>query len=123
MRPQTMCVSATPAAWEIEQSGGVFVEQLIRPTGLSVPPVIVRPARTQVDELVGEVRQVAAAGYRLVIFHTSNLHSQLLCIPISQVRRVSGRDSPLKARPSSLTHGRVCETSQSKRTGGRTVAA
>ena len=69
MRPQTMCVSATPAAWEIEQSGGVFVEQLIRPTGLSVPPVIVRPARTQVDELVGEVRQVAAAGYRLVIFH------------------------------------------------------
>jgi excinuclease ABC subunit B len=67
MRPQTMCVSATPAAWEIEQSGGVFVEQLIRPTGLSDPPVIVRPARTQVDELVGEVRQVAAAGYRTLV--------------------------------------------------------
>jgi excinuclease ABC subunit B len=67
MRPQTMCVSATPAAWEIEQAGGVFVEQLIRPTGLSDPPVIVRPARTQVDELVGEVRQVAAAGYRTLV--------------------------------------------------------
>jgi excinuclease ABC subunit B len=67
MRPQTTCVSATPAAWEIEQSGGVFVEQLIRPTGLSDPPVIVRPARTQVDELVGEVRQVAAAGYRTLV--------------------------------------------------------
>jgi excinuclease ABC subunit B len=67
MRPQTVCVSATPAAWEIEQSGGVFVEQLIRPTGLSDPPVIVRPARTQVDELVGEVRQVAAAGYRTLV--------------------------------------------------------
>ena len=67
MRPQTTCVSATPAAWEIAQSGGVFVEQLIRPTGLSDPPVIVRPARTQVDELVGEVRQVAAAGYRTLV--------------------------------------------------------
>jgi excinuclease ABC subunit B len=67
MRPQTVCVSATPAAWEIAQAGGVFVEQLIRPTGLSDPPVIVRPARTQVDELVGEVRQVAAAGYRTLV--------------------------------------------------------
>jgi excinuclease ABC subunit B len=67
MRPQTVCVSATPATWEIEQSGGVFVEQLIRPTGLSDPPVMVRPARTQVDELVGEVRQVAAAGYRTLV--------------------------------------------------------
>jgi excinuclease ABC subunit B len=67
MRPQTVCVSATPATWEIAQTGGVFVEQLIRPTGLSDPPVIVRPARTQVDELVGEVRQVAAAGYRTLV--------------------------------------------------------
>jgi excinuclease ABC subunit B len=67
MRPQTMCVSATPGSWDLDQSGGVFVEQVIRPTGLIDPPVDVRPARTQVDDLVGEVRQVAARGYRALI--------------------------------------------------------
>src|SRR5436190_24231141 len=67
MRPQTFAVSATPSAWEIEQASGVFVEQVIRPTGLTDPPVLVRPARTQVDDLVGEARQVAAAGYRTLV--------------------------------------------------------
>ncbi|MFL6971105.1 MAG: excinuclease ABC subunit UvrB, partial [Xanthobacteraceae bacterium] len=67
MRPQTTCVSATPAGWELEESGGVFVEQVIRPTGLIDPPVDVRPARTQVDDLVGEIRQVAARGYRALV--------------------------------------------------------
>jgi excinuclease ABC subunit B len=67
MRPQTMCVSATPGPWEINQAGGVFAEQVIRPTGLIDPPVDVRPARTQVDDLVGEVRQVAQQGYRSLI--------------------------------------------------------
>jgi excinuclease ABC subunit B len=67
MRPQTTCVSATPGPWDLEQSGGVFVEQVIRPTGLIDPPVDVRPARTQVDDLVGEVRQVAARGYRALV--------------------------------------------------------
>ncbi len=67
MRPQTVAVSATPGGWEIDQAGGVFVEQVIRPTGLIDPPVEVRPARTQVDDLVGEVRAVAAAGYRALV--------------------------------------------------------
>ena len=67
MRPQTLCVSATPGPWEINQSGGVFAEQVIRPTGLIDPPVDVRPARTQVDDLVGEVRAVAQAGYRALV--------------------------------------------------------
>jgi excinuclease ABC subunit B len=67
MRPQTVAVSATPSAWELEQSGGVFAEQVIRPTGLIDPPVDIRPARTQVDDLVGEVRQVALAGYRSLV--------------------------------------------------------
>jgi len=67
MRPQTIGVSATPGPWEIEQAHGVFAEQVIRPTGLIDPPVEVRPARTQVDDLVGEVRQVAAAGYRALV--------------------------------------------------------
>src|ERR1043166_6752645 len=67
MRPQTLAVSATPGPWELEQSGGVFVEQVIRPTGLTDPAVLVRPARTQVDDLVGEVRQVATAGFRTLV--------------------------------------------------------
>jgi excinuclease ABC subunit B len=64
MRPQTMAVSATPSSWELEESGGVFVEQVIRPTGLIDPPVDIRPARTQVDDVIGEIRQTAARGYR-----------------------------------------------------------
>jgi excinuclease ABC subunit B len=67
MRPQSVAVSATPAAWELNESGGVFVEQVIRPTGLIDPPVDIRPARTQVDDLVGEVRATAQAGYRSLI--------------------------------------------------------
>jgi excinuclease ABC subunit B len=67
MRPPTTCVSATPGPWELNESGGVFTEQVIRPTGLIDPPVDVRPARTQVDDLVGEVRQVAQRGYRALI--------------------------------------------------------
>jgi excinuclease ABC subunit B len=67
MRPQTSCVSATPGPWELNESGGVFTEQVIRPTGLIDPPVEVRPARTQVDDLVGEVRAVAQAGYRALV--------------------------------------------------------
>ena len=67
MRPQTLAVSATPSAWELNESGGVFAEQVIRPTGLIDPPVEVRPARTQVDDLVGEVRVVAQKGYRSLV--------------------------------------------------------
>src|SRR5205085_5306008 len=67
MRPQTVYVSATPGPWEIEQAHGIFAEQVIRPTGLIDPPVEVRPARTQVDDLVGEVRDVARRGYRALV--------------------------------------------------------
>jgi excinuclease ABC subunit B len=67
MRPQSVAVSATPSAWELNESGGVFVEQVIRPTGLIDPPVNIRPARTQVDDLVGEVRATAQAGYRSLV--------------------------------------------------------
>ena len=64
MRPQSVFVSATPASWEIDQSGGVFTEQVIRPTGLLDPEVEIRPVEMQVDDLLDEVRKVAAAGYR-----------------------------------------------------------
>jgi excinuclease ABC subunit B len=67
MRPQTMAVSATPGPWEMEEARGVFVEQVIRPTGLIDPPVEIRPARLQVDDLVGEVRQVAQKGFRSLV--------------------------------------------------------
>ncbi|WP_299860916.1 excinuclease ABC subunit UvrB [uncultured Hoeflea sp.] len=64
MRPSTVAVSATPGNWEMEQAGGVFAEQVIRPTGLIDPPVEVRPARAQVDDVLGEIRATAEAGYR-----------------------------------------------------------
>ncbi len=67
MRPQSVFVSATPAAWEIEQSGGVFVEQVIRPTGLLDPVIEIRPVETQVDDVMDEIRRVSAAGYRTLV--------------------------------------------------------
>ena len=67
MRPQSVFVSATPAAWEIEQAGGVFTEQVIRPTGLLDPQVEIRPVSMQVDDLLDEVRRVAADGFRVLV--------------------------------------------------------
>ncbi len=64
MRPQTIAVSATPGKWEMEEAGGVFAEQVIRPTGLIDPPVEVRPAKSQVDDVLGEIRETARKGYR-----------------------------------------------------------
>ncbi len=67
IRPQSIFVSATPGGWELGRSGGVFVEQVIRPTGLIDPPCILRPASTQVDDLIGEAKQVAARGQRVLV--------------------------------------------------------
>ena len=67
MRPLSVAVSATPGGWEMEQAGGVFAEQVIRPTGLIDPPVEVRPAKTQVDDVVGEIRETTRKGYRTLV--------------------------------------------------------
>jgi excinuclease ABC subunit B len=67
MRPQTIYVSATPGPWELEQTGGVFVEQVVRPTGLVDPPCIVRPVESQVDDLIAECKAVAARGHRALV--------------------------------------------------------
>ena len=67
MRPQTVSVSATPGKWEMEQTGGVFSEQVIRPTGLIDPPVEIKPVEDQVDDLINECRKVAAQGYRTLV--------------------------------------------------------
>ena len=67
MRPQTIHVSATPGSWEMERTGGVFAEQVIRPTGLIDPPVEIRPVATQVDDLIAEAKEVALAGYRSLV--------------------------------------------------------
>ncbi len=67
MRPQTVCVSATPGPWEMEQTGGVFAEQVIRPTGLIDPPVEIKPVEDQVDDCINEVRKTTAAGYRTLV--------------------------------------------------------
>jgi excinuclease ABC subunit B len=67
MRPQSVFVSATPAAWEIEQTGGVFVEQVIRPTGLLDPVIEIRPVDTQVDDVMDEIRRVTEDGMRTLV--------------------------------------------------------
>ncbi|PVH29946.1 excinuclease ABC subunit UvrB [Pararhodobacter oceanensis] len=67
MRTQTVFVSATPAAWELEQTGGVFTEQIIRPTGLLDPKIEIRPVSMQVDDLLDEVRRVAQDGLRVLV--------------------------------------------------------
>ncbi len=67
MRAQSVFVSATPQNWELEQSGGVFVEQVIRPTGLLEPVLEIRPVEMQVDDLLDEVRIVAAKGQRTLV--------------------------------------------------------
>ncbi len=67
MRPQSIFVSATPSGWEIERAGGVFAEQVIRPTGLIDPPIEVRPVESQVDDLVDECKQIASQGNRALV--------------------------------------------------------
>ncbi|MEW4447441.1 excinuclease ABC subunit UvrB [Qipengyuania sp. JC766] len=67
MRPQTFCVSATPGSWEMEQTGGVFAEQVIRPTGLIDPPVDIRPVEDQVQDCIEECKKTAANGYRTLV--------------------------------------------------------
>jgi excinuclease ABC subunit B len=67
MRPQTVSVSATPGGWEMEQTGGTFSEQVIRPTGLIDPPVEIKPVEDQVDDLINEARITAAKGYRTLV--------------------------------------------------------
>ena len=67
MRPQSVFVSATPQKWELEQSGGIFAEQIIRPTGLLDPPIEIRPVDTQVDDLLSEIRIVIEQGNRVLV--------------------------------------------------------
>ncbi len=67
MRPETVYVSATPGPWELEQTGGVFTEQVIRPTGLVDPVCEVRPVETQVDDLLSEIRKTVDQGYRVLV--------------------------------------------------------
>ena len=67
MRPQSVFVSATPGKWEMERTGGVFTEQVIRPTGLIDPPIEIRPVASQVDDLLDECRGVAKAGNRALV--------------------------------------------------------
>ncbi|MBM3617568.1 MAG: excinuclease ABC subunit UvrB [Alphaproteobacteria bacterium] len=67
MRPNTVFVSATPAPWELDRAGGVFAQQVIRPTGLIDPECIIRPVANQVDDLLAECREMAAKKQRVLV--------------------------------------------------------
>ena len=102
MRPQSVFVSATPAAWEMEQSGGTFAEQVIRPTGLLDPPVEIRPVDMQVDDLLDEIRRVALQGLRVLVtvltkrmaedlteyFHEQGIHIRYMHSDIDTIERI-----------------------------------
>jgi excinuclease ABC subunit B len=78
MRPQTIYVSATPGKYELERTGGVFVEQIIRPTGLIDPPCVIKPVSTQVDDLIAEVNeQIKKNGRTLVTTLTKKMAEDL----------------------------------------------
>ena len=67
MRTQTVFVSATPGPWELQQTSGEFVDQVIRPTGLCDPEVQIRPAKNQVDDLLAECKEVAKKNFRSLV--------------------------------------------------------
>ncbi|MDC1154667.1 excinuclease ABC subunit UvrB [Candidatus Pelagibacter sp.] len=67
MRTQTVFVSATPGPWELEQTKGKFIDQVIRPTGLIDPPVEIRPAKNQVDDLMHECKRVIENNHRVLV--------------------------------------------------------
>ena len=67
MRPQTIFVSATPGDYELEKTGGTFVEQVIRPTGLIDPPIEIRPTKHQIDNLIDECKKTIDKGHRVLI--------------------------------------------------------
>ena len=78
MRPQTVHISATPAQWELEQTQGSFVEQIIRPTGLIDPTCLIRPTENQVDDLIAECKKVAKQGYRVLVTALTKKMSEAL---------------------------------------------
>ncbi|MBF96961.1 MAG: UvrABC system protein B [Alphaproteobacteria bacterium MarineAlpha9_Bin4] len=67
MRPNTIMVSATPGSWELEQTKGVFVEQIIRPTGLVDPFCEIRDAKNQIDDLLGEIKKTVEKKFRVLV--------------------------------------------------------
>ncbi len=66
-RPQTIYVSATPGEWELDKTNGVFVEQLVRPTGLIDPKIIVKPTSNQVDDLIDECKKEIKKNHRILV--------------------------------------------------------
>ena len=124
MRPQSVAVSATPSGWELNESGGVFVEQVIRPTGLIDPPVNIRPARTQVDDLVGEVRATAQAGYRsLITVLTKRMAEDLTEYLHEQGIRVRYMHSGYRHHRAHRDHPRSCGLVRSTRWSASTCCA
>ena len=67
MRPQSLFISATPGPWELKKTQGVFTEQIIRPTGLIDPEVEIRPAKTQVEDLIAECKKIIENKYRVLV--------------------------------------------------------
>ncbi len=85
IRPQTVFVSATPAPWELDQAGGIYTEQVIRPTGLLDPVCIIRPTETQVDDLIGECLASAKRNERVLVTTLTKKMAEALTGYLSEV--------------------------------------
>jgi len=85
MRPLTLFVSATPGPWEMQQTAGVFTEQVIRPTGLIDPICIIRPTTHQVDDLIGECVSCAKQGQRVLVTTLTKRMAESLCEYLTEV--------------------------------------
>ncbi|MDG1436410.1 MAG: excinuclease ABC subunit UvrB [Rickettsiaceae bacterium] len=83
-RPQTIFVSATPGPFELEETGGEIIEMIIRPTGLLDPECIVRPAITQAEDLVGEIRDTIAKGLRVLVTTLTKKMSEDLSVYLQE---------------------------------------
>jgi excinuclease ABC subunit B len=79
LRPQTIFVSATPAGFEFEQTSGVFVEQIVRPTGLLDPECTIKPAKTQVEDLLSEINATIKEGHRTLVTTLTKKMAEDLC--------------------------------------------
>ena len=96
MRPQTIFVSATPGDYELNKTGGVFVEQVIRPTGLVDPPIEVRSTQYQIDNLLDECRLTIKKGYRVIITTLTKKMSEDLTE--SNSKKIQRTPNPIKRR-------------------------
>ena len=123
MRPQTVYVSATPNTWELERTGGVFAEQVIRPTGLLDLPCLIRPIDNQVDDLIAECQDTVAAGYRVLVTTLTKRMAEDLTDYLNEAGSRSATSTPTSIRSSGSRSSVICGWGSTTCSSGSTCCA